>query len=265
MLFCDVRGFTAISESYKDNPQDLTRLINRFLTPMTDLIMARHGTIDKYMGDCIMAFWNAPLDDPLHADHACESALAMMRALDGLNADLEAEAQAAGRAFHPLKVGIGLNTGAVVVGNMGSNQRFDYSVLGDAVNLASRLEGQSKTYGVGIVIGETTRAAAPRWATLELDRIAVKGKAEAVRIYALMGDETVAAAPGFAALAGKEAAFLELYRAQDWPRARAALAEVRAADGSLAILHDLYEERIDHFEAEPPGPDWDGVYVAETK
>ena len=265
MLFCDVRGFTSISETFKSNPQGLTQLINRFLTPMTDLIMERHGTIDKYMGDCIMAFWNAPLDDPRHADHACESALAMMRALDGVNVALEAEAKAAAQPFHPLKVGIGLNSGACVVGNMGSDQRFDYSVLGDAVNLASRLEGQSKTYGVGIVIGETTRATAPGWAALELDLIAVKGKAEAVRIFALMGDAALAASPGFAALAARQATFLARFRAQDWSGARAALAACRAADPSLTTLYELYEERLAIYEVDPPPPNWDGVFVATSK
>jgi adenylate cyclase len=265
MLFCDVRGFTSISESFKSNPQGLTQLINRFLTPMTDIIMERSGTIDKYMGDCVMAFWNAPLDDPLHADHACESALAMMRALDAVNVALEAEARAAGTPFHPLKIGIGLNSGACVVGNMGSDQRFDYSVLGDAVNLASRLEGQSKTYGVGIVIGDTTRAAAPAWAALELDLIAVKGKAEGVRIHALMGDAALAAAPRFAALVARQAAFLERFRAQDWPAARDALAACRVADDSLSTLYDLYEERITIYETDPPPPDWDGVFVATSK
>ncbi len=265
MLFCDVRGFTAISEQFKSNPQGLTQLINRFLTPLTDIIMARNGTIDKYMGDCIMAFWNAPLDDPHHADHACESALAMMRALDDVNLALEAEARETGRPFHLLKIGIGINTGECVVGNMGSDQRFDYSVLGDAVNLASRLEGQSKTYGVGIVIGETTRDAAPGWAALELDLIAVKGKKEAVRIFALLGDAALAAEPAFAARAAHFETMLARYRAQDWDAARGALGDCRQLDRSLAELYDLYEERIAHYETNPPGPDWDGVYVATSK
>jgi adenylate cyclase len=265
MLFCDVRGFTAISESYKSNPQGLTQLINRFLTPLTDIIMSRTGTIDKYMGDCIMAFWNAPLDDPHHADHACESALAMMRALDGVNAVLEAEAGSSGNPFHLLKIGIGINSGDCVVGNMGSDQRFDYSVLGDAVNLASRLEGQSKTYGVGIVVGETTRVAAPEWAAIELDLIAVQGKKEAVRIFALMGDKTVAADPAFTALAERFERMLAHYRTQDWQGARVALEECRRLDQSLAVLYNLYDERIAHYENNPPGPDWDGVYVAKSK
>ena len=192
-LFCDVRGFTAISETYKKNPQGLTLLINRFLTPLTDVILACEGTIDKYMGDCIMAFWNAPLDVSNHADHACESALSMFDELELLNKQRSDEAEVEGREFLPLNIGIGVNTGECGVGNMGSKQRFDYSVLGDAVNLASRLEGQSKTYGVRTVVGPETAAQADgRFATLELDLIAVKGKEEAVRIFALLGDENYA-------------------------------------------------------------------------
>ena len=265
LLFCDIRGFTAISEQFKTNPQGLTQLINRFLTPMTDIIMARRGTIDKYMGDCVMAFWNAPLDNPAHADHACDSALAMISALEAINLQLEAEAQAQGRPFHLLKVGSGLNSGDCVGGNMGSDQRFDYSVLGDAVNLASRLEGQSKTYGVPIVIGEATRAAAPDWAALELDLIAVKGKRDAVRIYALLGDAATARAPEFASLVAAHARLLERYRAQDWVGARAALAECERRDDRLAALYALYAERIAYFETNAPGENWDGVFVATSK
>ena len=196
-MFSDIRGFTSISEQFKSNPQGLSRLINRgFLSPMTKLIMARRGTIDKYMGDCVMAFWNAPLDDPLHADHACESALAMLADLERINRELAAEAAAENRVSPPIHVGIGINTGECVVGNMGSDERFAYTAMGDAVNLASRLEGQSKTYGLAIVIGEATRDAAPSWAALELDLIAVKGKAEAVRVYTLLGDAAYAANTG---------------------------------------------------------------------
>src|SRR5260370_14776634 len=139
------------------------------------------------MGDCVMAFWNAPLDDPLHADHACASALAMLAELDRINRELEAEAAAESRGFHPIHIGVGINTGECVVGNMGSDERFAYTAMGDAVNLASRLEGQSKTYGVSIVIGEATRDAAPAWAPLGLDLIAGKGKGEAVPGYTPLG------------------------------------------------------------------------------
>ena len=260
-LFCDIRGFTSLSEPFKEDPQGLIQLINAFLTPMTDVIMARRGTIDKYMGDCIMAFWNAPLDDARHADRACESALAMIAALADLNVSLARSRP----GVAPLAIGIGLNTGACVVGNMGSARRFDYSVLGDAVNLASRLEGQSKTYGVAIVIGEETRYEAPDWAALELDLIAVKGKHEAVRVFALMGDAGMARSDSFQRLAARHDEMLAAYRGQDWDAARAALAACRLLQPALAVLYDLYAARIDLYERDPPRAGWDGVYVATTK
>ena len=270
LLFCDLRGFTTISESFKSNPQGLTKLINKFLTPMTDIIMARQGTIDKYMGDCIMAFWNAPLDDPLHVQHACDSSLAMFDEMPKLNERLKAEAEAEGRPFHPLKVGIGLNTGEVVVGNMGSERRFDYSVLGDAVNLASRLEGQSKAYGVDVVIGELTQLQIPTYATMELDQIAVKGKKEAVRIFALLGLPAMRQDPGFAPWMERHNAMLAAYRAQKWDEVLALLPGCRehakaVKPGGVDGFYDLYDERIDEFRENPPPPDWDGVYIATSK
>ncbi|HTW50774.1 MAG TPA: adenylate/guanylate cyclase domain-containing protein [Stellaceae bacterium] len=267
VMFSDIRGFTSISEAFKSNPEGLSRLINRgFLTPMTHEIMAHRGTIDKYMGDCIMAFWNAPLDDAGHADHACATALAMTRELVRVNDELAREAAAEGRVLPPLHIGIGVNTGECVVGNMGSNERFAYTAMGDAVNLASRLEGQTKTYHVDIVLGEATRAAAPSWAALELDLIAVKGKQEAVRIYALLGDSQLAQTARFQVHAARHERLLGCYRAQDWDGATAALAECRCGDpADLAGFYDLYAERITYFAANPPGADWDGVFVSETK
>ena len=269
LLFCDIRGFTTISEAFKADPAGLTQLINKFLTPMTDLILERSGTIDKYMGDCIMAFWNAPLDDPDHAKHGCDSALAMFEGLGPLNERLKADAQAENRPHHPIRVGIGLNTGDCVVGNLGSSQRFDYSVLGDSVNLAARLEGQSKNYGADIVIGEMTRAAAPGFATLELDLIAVKGKTEAARIFALLGHEELNGDPRFRALASRNEDMLAAYRSRKWNEAAALVSECRtlakeAVDG-LDKLYDLYGERITRYQAEPPPADWDGVFVATSK
>jgi len=261
-LFTDIRGFTTISEGFKSDPQALTRLINQFLTPMTDRILAHRGTIDKYMGDCIMAFWNAPLDDPEHQANACRAALAMRTELVTLNERLKAEAERDGRRFIPLAIGIGLNSGKVVVGNMGSDQRFDYSVLGDAVNLASRLEGQSKTYGVDIVVGETTKEAAPGFAYLELDLIAVKGKAEAVRIYALRAAGADAAHEALAAVQDK---LLAAYRGQRWEAALALLEQAKGMAPDLAGLWELYAQRIADYLADPPGPDWGGVYVARSK
>jgi adenylate cyclase len=164
-----------------------------------------------------------------------------------------------------LAIGIGLNSGACVVGNMGSDRRFDYSVMGDAVNLASRLEGQSKLYGVTIVIGEETRALAPGWAAVELDLIAVKGKAEAVRIFTVLGDAAFARSAAFVAFAARHDEMLACYRGRDWAAARAAMAECRAFDAQLAGLYDLYEQRIAAFVATPPDPAWGGVYVALSK
>jgi adenylate cyclase len=184
ILFCDVRGFTTIAEQLKDDPQQLTGLINRLLTPLSDIVLAHGGTIDKYIGDCLMAFWNAPLDDADHATHAVSSALAMLESMQGLNEELEAEATAGGRPHYPLRIGIGINTGECVVGNMGSTSRFDYSALGDSVNLAARLEGASKNYGVSLLLGEgTALAVSADFGVFELDRITVKGRTQQSPVF----------------------------------------------------------------------------------
>ena len=265
LLFCDIRGFTTISEQF--DAQGLTQLINKFLTPMTEIIRARKGTIDKYMGDCIMAFWNAPLDVPDHAARACESALAMNGRLGPLNDELEADAKANNRKHVPIKIGIGLNSGPVVVGNMGSDQRFDYSCLGDNVNLASRLEGQSKGYGVLIVIGENTFQRAPDYAALELDLIKVKGKTEAVRIYTVVGMPDTAQSPEYKTLKVEHDAFLAAYRAQEWTQARDMIENCKelAAPYHTEHYYDIIAERIDEYEQNPPGAGWDGVYTATSK
>ncbi len=266
-LFCDIRGFTSISEGYRDDPQGLTSLINRFLTPMTDAILAEDGTIDKYMGDAIMAFWNAPLDQPDHPMLACEAARGMQKELAQLNEVLEQEARQAGQDFAPLRVGIGINSGECVVGNLGSRQRFDYSVLGDAVNLASRLEGQTKNYGVGIILGEDTVRACPEtnYATLELDLIAVKGKQDATRIFTILGGAEKLEDKRFKTLARLHQDMLAAYRGRDWAGAGDLATQCRQLDSGLGALYDLYENRIADYRETPPGPDWGGVYVAETK
>ncbi len=262
-LFCDVRGFTSLSERME--PEELTLLVNRLLTPLSGVILERRGTIDKYMGDCIMAFWNAPLAVSEHARLACEAALAMLRELELLNARLEEEARRTRRHIEPLRLGVGINTGRACVGNLGSEQRFDYSVIGDAVNLASRLEGQSKTYGVDVVIGDATRQAAPGFATLELDWIRVRGKREPTRIHALLGGAERARRLDFLDLERHHRALLKAYRAQEWDRALAELEECVLRAAELEGLYALYRERIEGYRMRPPPPGWDGVFTASTK
>ncbi|WP_417795552.1 CHASE2 domain-containing protein [Terasakiella pusilla] len=267
LLFCDVRGFTSISELF--DAEGLTKLINKFLTPLTNVILNRQGTIDKYMGDCIMAFWNAPLDVENHEREGCLSALAMIDSLVEVNERLEKEAEEEGRPHIPLKIGIGLNTGVCCVGNMGSDQRFDYSVLGDPVNLASRLEGQSKAYGVTIVIGENTYKNVLDLACIELDLIQVKGKTEAVRIYSVLGDDTVAQKPEFIAYADHHAKLLQAYRNQEWAKVRDMIVSANQMIDELGMEHHglyaLYEERMKEYEINPPAADWDGVFIATSK
>ncbi|MDQ6434275.1 CHASE2 domain-containing protein [Mesorhizobium sp. LHD-90] len=201
VLFCDVRGFTTISEQMKDDPEGLTRLMNRLLNPLSDVILKAGGTIDKYIGDAIMAFWNAPLADPDHAVHAIEAALAMLKAVDALNVEREVEADIFADKPHPLRIGIGINTGDCVVGNMGSDFRFNYSALGDAVNLASRLESETKAFGVSILVGEeTARRLGGKIALAELDSVRVKGKSEAVAVSTPVPEATAEALAEHAAL-----------------------------------------------------------------
>jgi adenylate cyclase len=268
IMFSDVRGFTTISESYKSNPQGLTALMNRFLTPLTNAILARKGTIDKYMGDAIMAFWNAPLDDREHQVNACEAALDMLERIDVLNKEREIEAQNGGHPYIPINVGVGLNTGICVVGNMGSNLRFDYSVLGDSVNLASRLEGQSKEYGFPIIVGsKTALAVKEKFAILELDFIMVKGKKEPEVIYAIAGREDTAHSGRFQRLRNLTIEMLACYRSRDWEGALAAIERGRRTDdaGALEKLYNLYETRILGYQENPPPEDWSGAFALLTK
>src|SRR6201747_1215934 len=268
IMFSDMRGFTSISETYKQDPQGLTALMNRFLTPLTNAILDRKGTIDKYMGDAIMAFWNAPLDDKQHQLNACEAALDMLERVDQLNQERMEEAEEEGRPFIPLNVGVGLNTGTCVVGNMGSDMRFDYSVFGDSVNLASRLEGQSKEYGFPIIVGSTTALAVKdKFAILELDFIMVKGKTEPEVIYAIAGREDTAQSERFQRLRNLTIEMLACYRSRDWDGALAAIERGRRTDDghSLELLYDLYETRIKDYQKDPPPQDWNGAFALLTK
>ncbi len=206
LLFADVRGFSKISEGMR--AEELIRFVNRLFTPLTDEILRHSGTIDKFMGDAVMAFWNAPLPDSAHAANACRTALAMLDALKHLNAELEAESRTSGKPVAPIRMGIGLNTGECVVGNVGSPQRFDYSVLGDAVNVAARFEEATKAYAASIIVGERTAAEAPHFALLELGAVTPRGKDRPEIIFALLGDEAFAQTESFRAWEQAHAAFL---------------------------------------------------------
>jgi len=262
LLFCDIRGFTPISEQFKTNPQGLTKLINRFLTPMTDIIMNNGGTIDKYMGDCIMAFWNAPLDVDEQRKKAIKSSHEMLNHLKELNVELKKENSL------PINVGIGLNTGDVVVGNMGSNQRFDYSCLGDAVNLAARLEGQSKEYGMKIILGEeTAKEMEDEFVILELDKIAVKGKTEGVQIFTSLGThEELMNTMNYVMGQQQHEKFLYFYRSKAWKLARMWVDDLENEFGGMMKgYYNMMKDRIRELEKEDLPDDWDGVYRATTK
>ncbi len=264
VMFTDIRSFTTISEGL--TPEELIALMNDFLTPMSDLVMENRGTIDKYMGDAMMAFWNAPLDDENHHRNACAVALKMQDALEPINEGVQKKAKELGKEPVLLRAGIGVNTGPCAVGNMGSRQRFAYSALGDAVNLAARLEGQTKTYGVGILIGEETWRHVPDFATLELDLLKVKGKTKPVRVFVLLGDEAMGESEEFKAWKARHDEMIAAYRNREF---KAAI-EMAEACGSLSMsdlskTYEMYKIRAQEMIDSPPPENWDGVFEAISK
>lgn len=264
VMFCDIRGFTPIAESFRSDPQGLTRLISRALTSLSREVLNHRGTIDKYIGDCVMAFWNAPLDDAQHAARACDCALGMMDALAVLNRELAADT-AASRA-NPIEVSIGLNTGVCVVGNMGSEFRFDYSALGDAVNVSARIQSSASNYGFPIIIGEDTRnAVADKFAFIEIDYVAVKGRATPTRIFALMGRADTRETEAFKRLNDALQTLFAAFRTQNWAAARDAIAAGRQIDVAPAAIFDTYEGRIAYYTLAPPPAGWDGAWSAKEK
>ena len=260
VMFCDIRGFTGIAEAMA--AQQLTHFVNRIMTPMTEVILDAGGTIDKYMGDAIMAFWNAPLSEPRHHLRACRAALALHRCLAERTPSGDATAAPAG----PVRIGVGVSSGLCCVGNFGSDRRFDYSALGDAVNLAARLEQLCKLYAVETIVAESTWRHAKGLASLELDLVQVAGKQEVVRIFALIGDERRAAEPGFDALRARHDDALAAYRRRDWAAAERLFGTCASlAEGTLDRLYAMYAERLDGLRADPPEEGWDGVWRAAPK
>jgi adenylate cyclase len=255
VLFSDIRGFTSISEGL--DAAELSEMMNHYLTPMTRVVHESKGTIDKYIGDAIMAFWGAPLKDQAHAARAVGAGLAMLHALDKLNVDFKK------RNWPELHIGIGINTGPMSVGNMGSQFRRAYTVLGDAVNLGSRLESLTKAYGVAFIVSETTAQHAPEFFYRELDRVRVKGKAEPVTMYEPLGmrsemDVKVVEDTKLFHNA------LRLYRQKEWDEAEKVLRELLSVHPHT-YPYELYLERIAEFRKDPPPEEWDGVFTHESK
>ena len=256
ILFSDLRDFTTISERFKSNPQGLTKLINQYLTPMTGSVIEYQGTVDKFIGDALMAFWNAPLDDKQHRVNSIKCAIDMFNLLSKVNNDLQDDTMI-------LRMGIGINTGDVVVGNMGSTQRFDYTCLGDAVNLAARLEGQTKNYKVGILLGEKTiEGIEDLFNFVELDKIAVKGKKEGIKIYTILNDS------GLATHGGSTKAhriYIEHYKNRRWDAAIEKGRFNKTKYPELKEYYSMMENRIKNLKEDDPGPTWDAIYRLKTK
>lgn len=258
-LFSDIRGFTAISESYKSNPEELTELINNLLTVLSNEILDNAGTIDKYMGDCIMAFWNAPTDQENHTDLALKASFDMEKALEEFNIEFQKQ------KGMELKIGIGINSGECIVGNMGSEKRFDYTVLGDPVNLASRLEGQSGTYGFQRILGEeTVNGLKSNTNLFELDLIQVKGKSEPVKIYTSFNEFSLKDEK-LSEFIKDHGEFLQNYRNQQWDIALNFVQKWEQQVVEFDLYYAIFKDRIKDMKLNLADPNWNGAYVATTK
>ena len=263
VLFCDVRNFSGISEHLA--PKQVIGFLIALLTPLCDVLLARKATIDKFIGDAIVAFWNAPLDDPDQHRNAARAALDMVRKLDALNAGEGRDPDAAWPG--PVRIGIGLNCGLCCVGNMGSAQRLSYSLIGDTVNLSSRIEGLTKFYGVSTAIGKALHDNLPEFATLEMDLVRVVGRDAPEQVFVLLGDEEMAGSPEFADFRVRHNAMMAAYRAAQWDDARTQLLSLTSHAGQFGLskLYTMYETRIVALIADPPPASWDGIYEAREK
>jgi len=255
VLFSDVRDFTSISEGLP--PEGLKDMMNAYLSEMTEVIQEKRGTIDKYIGDAIMAFWGAPVSDKEHAAHAVDAALAMQRRIRGLDSEFVK------RGWPVLNIGVGLNCGEMNVGDMGSRFRRAYTVMGDAVNIASRLEGLTKEYGVGILVSETMAAAAPGFVYREVDRVVVKGRTEGLAIHEPLGKIGEVPETALAEIERFHKA-LELYRKRRWVEAMQ-IFEALAAKSPDTRLYKLYISRAANYIEHAPEPAWNGTWVFTTK
>lgn len=258
-----LRGFNIIADRYLADPEAYADILNRFFTSATRLVHDRNGMIERYMGETVHAIWNTPFPEADHAARACDAALRMTEQLDALNDFLLEDASRLNMPYVPLSVSIGIDSGPAIEGNLGAFHNFDYGVSGEPVTFAAYLQRHARHYGPAIIVGEgTARILGERYALLEVDLIATPRHAAGWRAYALLGDSIVRASPKFRALKEAHAALFDAYRSQRWAEARAVLRQARKLNGAIETLYDLYEQRIAHFEANPPGASWNGVWYA---
>jgi len=262
ILFSDIRGFTSISE--KLEPEQLTNMLNNYLTPMTDVVFKHNGILDKYIGDAIMAIFGAPLPLENHPSAACRAALDMLTELESLRQQWKSEGMP--DFIQGMKIGIGINSGPASVGNMGSNLRFDYTVIGDNVNLSSRLEGTTKAYGVNIIASQYTwERTRNEFIYRELDCIRVVGKQVPIRIYELLGVKKAGAREeGLIKMAGEFESALALYKDRKWKEAAAAFKSL-IEDNPEDMASEVYIKRCEQFIEDPPDDDWDRVFERRSK
>ncbi|MBX3488459.1 adenylate/guanylate cyclase domain-containing protein [Parvibaculum sp.] len=258
-----LRGFNIIADRYLEDPTAYADILNRFFSPMTKIVQDRNGMVDRGVGDTLYAVWNAPLDVADHASKGCDAALRMVENLEALNEFLEEDARRQHLSHVPLSLSIGIDTGTAITGNMGAVQRFDYGVLGEPVSFAAYLQRNARHYGPAIIVGEgAQKAVGARYALLEIDLVSTPRHPEGRRVYALLGDPIMRANPKFRALQEAHALIFSAYRSQRWAEARAAIAECRKLNGAIPTLYDFYEARIAAYEADPPGPHWNGAFFA---
>jgi adenylate cyclase len=262
-LACGVRGFADLASSFRGDPAAFTRLIQRVLEPLINEALAHGGAIDKLTANGFTAFWNAPLDDPEHAVHACEAAMGMMEAIARTNEIITHERRIDGVALDPVEIGVGVSTGPAIAGGFRVHGRTTYSVNGDCAVVATEVQQLSAQYGPAVVVTEDTRKAAERgFAFLEVDYIEVENHDGPVKLYAMLGNPVMRASPKFRALATFHDHIFQSMRDQEWHKARALIAQCRTLSGASQKLYELHLARIAYFEANPPGPDWDGAFRA---
>lgn len=260
-LACGVRNLGELAQSFRDNPKDFTRQLERVLTPLMGQILRSGGVIDRLTTDGFTAYWNAPLDDAAHAEHACDAANGMMAAMTRINEDVTAAYKRGGVNLPLIEIGIGIATGPVIAGGFSGHGRFSYGINGDAVRLAARLQTLSRNYGPAVIVAEETQFHAGRsFAFLEVDYIAQAWDDSPIRLYAMLDSRTTRASPKIRALATFHEHIFQCLKAQQWAKARALVEQCSRLSGACHTLYELYLARIRYFESNPPGPGWDGAF-----